>query len=431
MVNQPRRKMVYDEFMEDVNLWPDLYTLCTYDYFITVWRAHFPEIRLRKHCRFTKCDFCVKWRAVATDRKYSQASHLDAKNRLKAHYKWARTKERGLYERKRNSATTNPGQYISISIDATDKFPNGFPHFVEKTKRDDSTRLGLHLVIAIVHGSIPYIFLANESIRSDPNLLCEVLTRVLLAEEKKRGELPPTLYLQLDNCIRENKNTYTEKYIEWLVERLVHREAFVSFLPVGHTHFDPDQLASRIGELLKHRNVTSIHQLIELLGKCYTPKPTVELIDDVLDWRALLNPEDAADFPVGTSMCRRLRGCTTKSYPHPGANYYMAECSPLHWHIRRDNNGHVFMQTQHTVESQFWSEPVFHWDTPATRPAGRDCHENASGLLPSDLVLAPRRPISQERVEELTRSLAGARSRLSDTASSSGDIRGTKGPYPH
>jgi hypothetical protein len=108
-------------------------------------------------------------------------------------------------------------------------------------------RLQLHTVCVCVHGSAPYIYLAHENILSDPNLFCEVLTRVLLAEERKRGKLPPTLYLQLDNCWRENKNTYTEKYVEWVVERSLHKEIHVSFLPVGHTHFDPDQLASRIG----------------------------------------------------------------------------------------------------------------------------------------------------------------------------------------
>jgi hypothetical protein len=412
MVKQPRRNMVHDEYIEDCKLFDELYTCCSPDHFNKVWAKNFPEVRLRKHCRFSKCSFCVHWRGVATSRDVSAFVKADAKNRLKQHYGWAQARERGYYHFKRDRAVKSPEDYISIAIDATDKLNNGLPHFFEKTKSDDGMRLKLHVIIAMVHGSSPYIFLAHENIKKDPNLVCEVLTRVLLAEEKKRGKLPETCYLQFDNCIRENKNTYTEKYVEWLVERGIHKLAEVSFLPVGHTHFDPDQLASRIGEIIKHRNIKSIEELIEVLEKCYTPKPTVTMIDDVLDWRSLVNPDNAADFPVGTSMCRRLRGCTTKTVA-PEHMYYMPETSPLHWRIRRDEAGHVFMQTKHNVDDDLWSEPVYHWDTLATRPGGRECHLHESGLKPSDLTLAPRNKLSAERLEELDSTLEGARRRVS------------------
>ena len=341
----------------------------------------------------------------------SADARQDAKNRLRKHIDWAHKLERGHYHSKRVEAVQNPAACISIAIDGTDKFERGFPHLFEKTKDDDSVRLKMHTICVCVHGSAPYIYLAYENLLSDPNLFCEVLTRVLLAEEQKRGSLPPKLYLQLDNCWRENKNTYTEKYLEWLVERRLHSEVDVSFLPVGHTHFDPDQLASRIGEALKHRDVTSIDDLIHLLSNCYTPSPHVEFIHDVLDWRKLVNPEGKADFPVGTAMCRRARGLCTKSRA-PEHQYFMAETSPLHWFIRLDGNGHVFLQTRHTILTALRSEPVYHWDTDAIRPAARDCHKNASGLLPSDLTLAARVPLSQERRAVLRGALDGVKNRL-------------------
>jgi hypothetical protein len=413
MVNKPRKKMVYEDYLEDVADYPELYKTCTSQWFNTIWREHFPEVRLRKHCRFAKCSFCVKWRQIATDKKVSSKTREDAKNRLKMHVAWAHKDERGYYHSKRAQAIREPAEFISIAIDGTDKFPNGFPHFFEKTKSDDGMRFKLHTICVCVHGSAPYIYLAHENILSDPNLTCEVLMRVLLAEERKRGSLPKTLYLQFDNCWRENKNTYTEKFLEWLVERGVHRVVNVSFLPVGHTHFDPDQLASRIDEVLKHRNVTSIDELIRLLNMCYTPRPDVEFIHDVLDWRSLLNPEGSRDFPVHTAMCRRARGLCTKSVA-PAFQYFMPETSPLHWFIRRDTNGHVFLQTQHTVKDKLKSQPVYHWNTEALRPGGRECGENESGLLPSDLTLAPRAPLTAERQAELKSALEGAEPRLTE-----------------
>ena len=60
MVNKPRRKMVHADYCKDAEEFPDLYKYCTKSWFNTIWRQHFPEIRLRKHCRFAKCAFCVE-----------------------------------------------------------------------------------------------------------------------------------------------------------------------------------------------------------------------------------------------------------------------------------------------------------------------------------------------------------------------------------
>jgi hypothetical protein len=94
----------------------------------------------------------------------------------------------------------------------------------------------------------------REDITGDPNLTIECLNRIFKREEEQREYgLPETLYLQLDNCFRENKNTYVFVYLVWLIERSVFKQIFVSFLPVGHTHFDAHQLASRTSVAVKNR----------------------------------------------------------------------------------------------------------------------------------------------------------------------------------
>jgi hypothetical protein len=80
----------------------------------------------------------------------------------------------------------------------------------------------------------------------------------------------------------------------------------------------------------------------------------------------------------------------------------MVEQSPLHWKILPDSFGHPFLQMKNCVDDDCWSEAVRHWDTKAPRPDNRECHTNVSGLLPTDLTLAPRKPLSTKRVEELT-----------------------------
>ncbi len=75
---------------------------------------------------------------------------------------------------------------------------------------------------------------------------------MLKKSEKLLGKLPPELHIQLDNCFRENKNSYVINWLGTLVERgLFPNGIYVSFLPVGHTHNEMDQVASRISIALR------------------------------------------------------------------------------------------------------------------------------------------------------------------------------------
>ena len=55
----------------------------------------------------------------------------------------------------------------------------------------------------------------------DSNLTIEVLTQIMHALKEK---LPPTLYLQLDNCARENKNRYFLGFCALLVVKGVFKK---------------------------------------------------------------------------------------------------------------------------------------------------------------------------------------------------------------
>ena len=60
MVNYPRRKYLFEAYCDDHEAWPELYPEVTGPYFNKIWREEFEDVRLRKHCRFTKCPFCVE-----------------------------------------------------------------------------------------------------------------------------------------------------------------------------------------------------------------------------------------------------------------------------------------------------------------------------------------------------------------------------------
>ena len=71
-------------------------------------------------------------------------------------------------------------------------------------------------------------------------------------------------------------------YLSWLVERGVFKRIYRSYHPVGHTHNECDQVASRIAIATARANIGCRCDLVKVLQGCYTPKPHVETIDNVV-----------------------------------------------------------------------------------------------------------------------------------------------------
>ena len=107
--------------------------------------------------------------------------------------------------------------------------------------------------------------------------------RTLLSIEEEHGYLPPVFYLQLDNCWRENKNTYLVSLLTWFIERKVFKKIYLSFLPVGHTHNEADQCASCFSIGCRNNEVRCLEDLIKILKKSYWPEPNVEYVSEVVD----------------------------------------------------------------------------------------------------------------------------------------------------
>ncbi len=57
---------------------------------------------------------------------------------------------------------------------------------------------------------------------------------------------PDTLYVQADNCYAENKNTYVFSFLSLLTALDIFKDIYFSFLIVGHTHEDINQLFSTV-----------------------------------------------------------------------------------------------------------------------------------------------------------------------------------------
>ena len=89
----------------------------------------------------------------------------------------------------------------------------------------------------------------------------------LYLNDSPGNRFPPTLWLQLDNTCKDNKNRYLFAYAHMLVDMGLFQEVEINFLPVGHTHCDIDQLFSRINVHLYGSNCWNFDDLLRKAAK--------------------------------------------------------------------------------------------------------------------------------------------------------------------
>ena len=104
--------------------------------------------------------------------------------------------------------------------------------------------------------------------------------------------LPPILYMQLDNCWKNNKNRYVFCFWSMLVAKGIFEEVFVSFLLVGHTHKDIDAMFGRWSMKLRKNDYPTIPLLMKsfMLVDPKLHKIIPLLIEEVPDFKDFINP---------------------------------------------------------------------------------------------------------------------------------------------
>ncbi|KAL3697175.1 hypothetical protein R1sor_011251 [Riccia sorocarpa] len=184
----------------------------------------------------------------------------EAVEALKLHRK-QHAEERAAAGRRRWKALDSPKDCAYIQIDGMDQKKTALPHFAKQPKSVDGAALvGVHLVGAMIfHGKLQtHAFLTYNNLKSDSNLTITVLQKIFLEWE---GTLPPTLYLQLDNTVRENKNNILFAYLAMLLENKVFTKIKLGFLLVGHTHDFVDQMFSRFSQALRRENAFTMRPI--------------------------------------------------------------------------------------------------------------------------------------------------------------------------
>lgn len=126
--------------------------------------------------------------------------------------------QRQRYYKNRQAAIEAPSENLSLIIDGMDQNKTNIPHFVHLAKAAQNLwTLRTHLSGVLVHGKGNFGFFDFLQWSHDCNLTLTCLLLTLL-EIAKQSSLPSHLFLQMDNCVRENKNKYVMAFLSYLVE---------------------------------------------------------------------------------------------------------------------------------------------------------------------------------------------------------------------
>ncbi|XP_070536890.1 uncharacterized protein [Ptychodera flava] len=201
-------------------------------------------------------------------------------------------KEREAYYQRRTDAEKNPDEILSIIIDGMDQKKGDLPHFkgYADPKGIGQYKLKTHFTGALCHANKKMYTLVDLcQYCHDTNLTLTCLLHTL-HKESKDGKLPAKLYVQLDNCVRENKNKFFIGFMAYLVKRKYLQEIMMSFLMVGHTHEDIDQRFSKYSQKLKENDAKTMPELAKVLENSTDPQPEITILQTVWNIRDWLLP---------------------------------------------------------------------------------------------------------------------------------------------
>ena len=129
-----------------------------------------------------------------------------------------------MYYEHRQKAKMNPDKNVCIILDGMDQMKLMIPKLLSQMKVFSSAwRLKTHLTGVMNHGREVIGYLDLMQWPHDSNLTINIILRVLL----RMDTIPDSLYLQMDNCWRENKNQYVLVFLGVLVKLNIFKKVII------------------------------------------------------------------------------------------------------------------------------------------------------------------------------------------------------------
>lgn len=295
-------------------------------YFYLTWSKHVPNIKVRKVHRFTVCTECETIRDGLAKAGTDESITAELRSRKLIHVRMVQA-ERREYQKKSDRACLYPSQFCSLIVDGADQSAFGLPHFLNNTKTTTGHSMKVRLVGVLEHAAVKILSLytMTEEFETGANHIIEAIHRTLMNKSLK-VRLPDIIYLQVDNCTRENKNRFLFAYLECFIAWGVFAEVYVSFLPIGHTHADIDQTFSCTARHLRNTEAVTIRELIEELGNSYHPLPVVSRMLHIINFSELCKKDKCLTAAKNFSQYRYFKFHRVGGEPQGERDSYKTGC---------------------------------------------------------------------------------------------------------
>jgi hypothetical protein len=228
---------------------------------------------MRKTGTLGKCDKCGLYelelaKVQPSDDEAREALYM----KYRGHLILQQMERLGYYQR-RFLAVRYPRLFLSGILDGANQANFELPA-IDRHLKSQSRKLRLKqgLVGVHFHGLGTYFYPLDSTIACGSRQTCHALSDALAhvaTSAYRDSELPKTLFLQLDNCGSDNKNRFFFGFLSSLVANGTFDTIVCSFLIVGHTHEDIDQIFSVITSYMKGKVYLTFADFDETLRNAY------------------------------------------------------------------------------------------------------------------------------------------------------------------
>lgn len=116
-------------------------------------------------------------------------------------------KRKGSHTIKNDMMVLDPSRLCSIIVDGADRSAFGLPHFVSSIDNDKGYSSKVRLIRFLDQGmpNRQYLYTVEEEYENGASHVVDAIQR-FINQIVKSCFLPDTLFIQFDNCTREDKN---------------------------------------------------------------------------------------------------------------------------------------------------------------------------------------------------------------------------------
>ena len=211
-------------------------------------------VSFQKWTPFSKCDDCSRFKQLifgstggddaeagdgGDDAEAAGAgpSNSDPRLGLRVHRQLVGLARR-LFKFRVSLSKAFPRLFMSLIADGMDSAKTYAPHAVSqfiagKGLSNQGKFMKTKLMGVLAAGKYFQGYVTYPHYAGGGSLMATVLMQTLLKHHEKYGFLPPVLFLQLDNCGRDNKNHTIQGLIGYLLQKRIFLRIYVNYLPVG------------------------------------------------------------------------------------------------------------------------------------------------------------------------------------------------------